>query len=191
MNNDKEIWHNIQGYEGLYQISCYGRVKSLKREQTIVSHNQYGEFSFVKKIPERILKLETAKTGYIFVELKKNNKRKHFYIHRLVAESFLPNPYNYPQINHIDEVKSNNKLENLEWCDASYNMNYGAVRNKIAKTKINGKRSKPIMQIYNDEIIKVWPSMREAERHGFRENRISACCNKKASSYKGYIWKFI
>ena len=116
-----EIWKDIQGYEGLYQVSNYGNVKSLNYRMT-------GK--------ERILKSGKTVNGYLAVDLCKNGKRKHSLIHRLVAQAFLENPNNYPQVNHKDENKQNNHVSNLEFCTSFYNMNYGT-RNEGSKKIIS------------------------------------------------------
>lgn len=113
-----EIWRDIKDYEGLYQVSNLGRVKSLK----------YGK--------EKILKGYKYRGGYLRVDLYKERKVKHFPIHRLVASAFINNPNNLPQVNHKDEDKTNNCAENLEYCDSSYNTNFGTRNERIAeKTK--------------------------------------------------------
>ena len=116
----QEIWMDIKEYEGMYQISNLGRVKSLPRKGSTT---------------ERILKPNKDTKGYNRVILTKNNSTKTFKIHRLVAEYFIPNPDNLPQVNHIDEVKDNNIVTNLEWCDTKYNCNYGH-RNDSMKKRV-------------------------------------------------------
>lgn len=110
----KEEWKEIKGYENKYWISNYGRIKNNKK----------------------IMKPMIATNGYLIACLWKNNKQRKIIIHRLVAKAFLPNPNNYTDINHKDENKQNNKVENLEWCTHLYNMNYGSVKEKISKSKI-------------------------------------------------------
>ena len=117
MKND-EIWKDIEGYDGMYQVSNLGRVKSFKN------------------CKERILSSGTTKKNYKFVILSKNDIRKNFQVHRLVAMTFLPNPDNLPQVNHKDENPSNNNLENLEWCTAKYNSNYGNHCNRISERNL-------------------------------------------------------
>lgn len=124
-----EIWKDIKGYEGLYQVSNKGRVKSLGNNKT-------------RK--EKILSLKPNNKGYIRVTLYKNNIKKHFSVHRLVAEAFIPNPDNLPQVNHIIddfEHRSDNRVENLEWCTAEYNSNYGTHNEKLSKS-LKGKKHK-------------------------------------------------
>ena len=117
-----EIWKNIAGYEGLYEVSSFGRVRSLRFGKT------------------KILKPGKNKKGYLRVSLCKNGKQKTFFVHRLVAQAFLENPQNLPQINHKDENKQNNRLENLEWCSCDYNNNYGT-RNERAGKANRGRTS--------------------------------------------------
>lgn len=165
----KEYWKPVVGYEGLYMVSNWGRVKSM-------NYNHSGK--------ERIMKLHPNDRGYLYVELWKNNKRKTFRVHRLVAEAFLPNPYNLPMINHRDENKSNNNVNNLEWCDCKYNNTYG--------TRIE-RCSKPVVQYTLDgQFVKVWKGAKQAEREGgFSLKGISMCCKGKQKYHKGFIWKYL
>lgn len=110
----KEIWKDIKGYEGLYQVSNLGNVKSLDR--IIISKDKK------RNIRGRILHLSICPDGYFFCHLCKNGKDKNCKVHRLVAETFIKNPDNYPCINHIDGNKLNNKIENLEWSSYSHNV---------------------------------------------------------------------
>ena len=127
-----EEWKSIPGYEGLYEVSSYGRVKSL-------------EISYIRKNgimdqkSEMILSPKNNGTGYFTVCLYKNKIHKYYLIHRLVAEAFLPNPDNLPEVNHKDEDKSNNRVDNLEWCDRKYNLNYkGVLKRRSQRMKENG-----------------------------------------------------
>lgn len=117
----EEIWKDIQGYEGLYQVSNLGRVKSLARLDT------RGQ-----RVSEKILKLGKHRAGYFRVNLYKNGKMKQYLVHRLVALAFIPNPENKEQVNHIDGNKQNNVIENLEWCTHSENIQH-AYRTGLAK----------------------------------------------------------
>lgn len=117
-----EEWKDIPGYEGLYQISSFGRVKSM------------GTSRDGWRFKEKILKLTEEPKGYLKVGLRKNGKLKTVRVHRLVAESFVPNPECFPEVNHKDENKSNNRVENLEWCTAKYNSRYGTKAKRAFKT---------------------------------------------------------
>lgn len=172
--NTTEIWKDIEGYEGFYQVSNYGRVKSLK----------FGK--------EKILKHRRNTFGYLEIVLCSGGKPKSFKIHRLVAKAFIPNPNNLPQINHKDENKENNCEWNLEWCTPSYNINYGKRNERVRQTETNNtNRSKQVCQYTLDkQIIKVWQSINECKRNGFSCGNISQCCNGKRIQYKGYKWEF-
>ena len=120
----KAIWKDIKEYEGLYQINEKGEVKSLPKK---AGRSQRKA---------KILKTYTDKDGYIKVILCKNNKTRFLSVHRLLAEAFIPNPLNLPQINHKDENKKNNDLNNLEWCDCKYNINYGTRTKRAMETRL-------------------------------------------------------
>ena len=169
-----EIWKDIAGYEGLYQVSDKGRVRSLK----------YGK--------ERILKPRNIGQGYLQVILCKNREMKQYYVHRLTAQTFIHNPNNLPQVNHKDEVKTNNSVENLEWCDRKYNNNYGTRNQRIAEKNTNGKRSKPVIQFTKSgEFIKEYKSLMDVQRNlGYSQGNISGCCNGKRKSANGFFWKY-
>ena len=121
----KEIWKDIPGYEGFYQASTEGRVRSVDR---IVK-----KWDGKKLVKGRVLIPATNLHGYLFVELFKDGVGKIKTIHRVVAETFLPNPDSLPQINHKDEDKTNNRVDNLEWCDMAYNIGYGTNRERAAQ----------------------------------------------------------
>ena len=162
---NNEIWKDIFGYEGLYQVSNLGRVRSLK----------FGK--------ERILSIRRSKFGYLLVNLCKNSDMKTFRVHRLVGQSFIPNPNNLPEINHKNEDKTNNRVENLEWCDRKYNINYGTRTVKC---------SKPVLQFTKDgEFVREWKSTMDVQRNlGFDNTSISSCCTGRYKSAYGFIWKY-
>lgn len=139
----QEIWKDIEGYEGFYQVSNKGNVK---RVATVVCRHQPNKRDAYQPIKEKILKHGKRKDGYLVVVLCKEGKCKSMLVHRLVATAFLPNTNNYPIINHKDENKQNNDFRNLEWCTHLYNNTYNdtAKRRQMNKKKhwklINGKR---------------------------------------------------
>lgn len=176
-----EEWRDIKGYEGIYQISNLGNIKSLDR---------YVEYSDRPKVftKEKIRKPVIAKTGYYMVILRKHSQCDARYIHRLVAEAFIPNPNNLPQVNHKDENKLNNNVSNLEWCTEKYNVNYGTCRERSANN-----RSFEVEQYdKNGVFIKKWKSIREAGRKtGINVSNISKVCSGERKTAGKYIWKCV
>lgn len=120
-----EVWKDVPGYEGLYKVSSYGKVMSLKK-------NLFGKYVDC----EKLLTPSEDKDGYLRLSLVKDKKEKKFMVHRLVAMAFIDNPENLPQINHKDEIKTNNSVDNLEWCTEEYNCNYGTRNDRIHKNKL-------------------------------------------------------
>ena len=182
----REVWKDIKGYEGIYQVGNYGKVKSLDR---ISFQNN--------RIKGKILNLHNNKNnknikGYLYVDLYRGTKQK-YYVHRLVADAFLDNIYNYPQINHKDCDTYNNYYENLEWCTSKYNNNYGDHSinlSKARKGKASGKDN------YMASVIclttnKVFDTITEAAKYYNIENlrsHISSFCNGNKKNFK-YIGK--
>ena len=165
-----EHWKSITGYDGLYEVSDLGRVKSLK----------YGK--------ERILTPRATHGGYLKVALCKDGKVEQSNIHRLVAKAFIPNPNNLETVNHKDEVKTNNTVSNLEWMSQKDNINYGT-RNKRASEALS--KQVQMFDKSTGELLATFPSLMEAERvTGIYHGNISQCCNGKYKSAGGYIWKY-
>ena len=160
-----EIWRDIPGYLGLYKISNLGNVRRYGRKQNL-------------RCMER--------NGYFVVHLS-NGNAKWFYVHRLVALAFIPNPDALPQINHKNECKTDNRVENLEWCTAHYNTNYGT-RNK----RIQRNRSFPVVQLdVNGKIVNVFYGISEAQRiTGIDRPNICKCLKGKTKTAGGYKWKY-
>lgn len=181
-----EIWRDIKDYEGLYQVSNFGRVRNSRTG--------------------RLLKQHSNNKGYLQVRLYKNSIIKTFLVHRLVAMAFPDlvdwteeakgKPFEELQVNHKDEFdKANNRIDNLEWCTNDYNTHYGTYYERISNSLTNNtKKSKPVLQYTLDgRFIAEYPSAREAERQtGIFQNGISRCClgYKKYSHSGGYIWKY-
>ena len=174
-----EIWKDIKGYEGLYQVSNMGRIKSLNYRNT-------GE--------EGILRHSLDSYGYLKVTLHKNGKQKYFRIHRLVAETFIPNVNNLPEVNHIDENKENNHVENLEWCDRKYNNNYGS-RNERASVSMKGKKHKLKKQILCIETGEIFDTSQDVINIMFNgkgsQSNIRNHLNGQRKSAYGYHFKYI
>lgn len=172
----KEKWKDIKGYEGLYQISSLGRVKSLARS----TKNQYCKSNY-------IMKSEVQKSGYKKIGLYKNRKQTYFSIHRLVAEAFIPNPNNYPCVNHKDENKNNNNVINLEWCTYEYNNCYGTRLLRLS----NSRKKKVAQYDKKNNLLKIWESEEEAIKTLGISNHIYDVCNNLRKTCGGYKWKFL
>ena len=187
----QEVWKDIEGYEGLYQISNLGRVKSLER-------NKKHSYNGIAHLKEKILKPLNI-NNYQRVILRKENNPKNKFIHRLVAEAFISNPNNYPYINHKDENPKNNIVSNLEWCTHKYNMNYGTINQRRSKTEKITKKDKVYCYEKNckrvlqydleGNFIKEWESITKAKKtlHLFK---ITEVCQKKRNKCGNYIWKY-
>lgn len=173
-----ERWKPIAGYEGIYEISSLGRVKSLPKNFT--RNSRIVNFS------ERLLTPSNSR-GYRTIVLTKNGIHKTYAIHRLVALAFIPNPNKYPQVNHKDEDKSNNNVENLEWCTSLYNQNYGTCQLRKSKSK-----GVPVIQYSKDGFfINEYPSLKvAAATNGFQSSPIQNCCCGRSKSSYGFIWKY-
>lgn len=174
----EEIWKDIDGYEGLYQVSNLGRVRTLARY----------------RVKARIRKPVPDKNGYMTVRLTHKKVGKTHKIHRLVAEMFIENPDGCKEVNHKNEKKYDNRVENLEWCDKTYNVNYGTANSRRKEHSTNClTTSKKVAQIsLSGDVIAIYPSLSEAHRKtGFSIACLSMCCNGKTKKSYGYNWKYV
>ena len=189
----EEIWKDIVGYEGLYQVSTLGRIKSLSRRVWNSGMNCY------RNQYERFLTLIPDKKGYLRVNLSKEGRLKQLLVHRIVIIAFLENPNNLPQVNHINEITSDNRINNLEWCTNLHNCNFGNHNSKVSTFQ-----SEPITQYtLSGEFVRNWGSSREVERVlGYSNVNILRCCNGgfysnsrgkfvKVNTAYGFKWKKI
>lgn len=178
-----EIWKDIEGYEGLYQISNFGRVKSLSR----LNHCGH-KGSKPLRINEYIRKPQITPKGYLNIKLSKDGVSTSYQIHRLVGQAFIPNPNNLPQINHIDEVKTNNIVNNLEWCTNLQNARHGDV---IERRGNSIKR--PILEfnMIGEFVGKHDSSTNVAVARGHGTNGIYRCCNGYQKTAYGSIWRYV
>ena len=172
----EEVWKDIEGYGGLYQVSNLGNVRSTNWRRLGVVKNIY---------------LKPHNRGYLQVELTNGEKKKTYLVHQLVAKAFLLNPDNLSCVNHIDENKQNNNICNLEWCDQSYNTRYSISKHPNKKRR-NSLSSKKILQISKDgHIEREWTCSREIELVAGMSNwSISQCCRGKRKTAYGYIWRY-
>ena len=192
----KEIWKDIEGYEGLYQVSNLGRVKSLERK--IRKRNGY------RTIKELIKKPTLGKNGYLKICLCKNCRVKFYSLHRIVAETFIPNPENKPQVDHINTNKTDNRVENLRWCTNKENDNNPLSRlhrserqlgEKNCRWGMRGKKcifSKPIIQLsLKGEYIRTWDCARDVYRElGICYRTISSVLKGRGHTAGGFKWKY-
>ena len=174
-----EIWKDIPNYEG-YQVSNLGRVKSLKRFRK-------GKNGSLVPVKEKILKPQMPNSGYYRVTLCEQSTIKFYYVHRLVYEAFNGQIPENMQVNHINEVKTDNRLENLNLMTPKENINYGTGIERCTK-----KRSKAVLQFdLNDKFVKEYLSTKQVEREtGFAQQYISACCKGKYKTAYNYKWKY-
>lgn len=177
----EEVWRPVKGYESLYEVSNLGRVRSLYWKEP------------------RLMTITLDKDGYATVSLRNRENGRHCFhgkVHRMVAEAFIPNPQGYREINHKDEEKANNLVDNLEWCDCKYNINYGTRTQKVMAKLRNGPRSKAVIATLPDGTEEWYPSIREASRqlvspkdHGAR---IAGVVNRRygCNTAYGRKWRY-
>lgn len=180
-----EEWKDIDGYIGLYQVSNMGRVRSLDRYARVCGNGK-------RLVKGRIMKPAICTNGYYEVGLSNGSRCiSPRLIHRLVAQAFIPNPDNLPEVNHKDEDIKNNSVENLEWCSSKYNANYGT-RNERCRDS-NRKYFKPVYQIDKDcgMIIRWWECIKDAARClNIHDEQISRVCKGKNITAGGYKWVY-
>lgn len=162
-----EEWKDVVGYEGLYKVSNYGNLFSCRRGI--------------------VMKQTTTKKGYLSCGLCVGGKQKIHAVHRVVASAFLPNPYNLPQVNHKDECKTNNRVENLEWCTDEYNRHYGTTVEKAAK----GHYKKVDQYALDGKLIRTWDGISvAADTLGVSRTHITDCCKGGLNKTGGFMWKY-
>lgn len=175
-----EIWCKVPWCEE-YEVSSMGKVRACRRVQI----RKNGVPITVR---QKIRKQWINNMGYPCVDFWINNHRKHALVHRLVAQAFLPNPDNLPEVNHKDENPLNSSVHNLEWCDSKYNNNYGSHTARMQKTK-----GKPVQAINPDtgEVVAEFPSAAEAGRNGYISTCVTNCCHNKQHTHRGLIWQYV
>lgn len=181
-SRDKEIWKPIEGYEGHYEVSNLGRVKSVERRARFVSKN--GK-ECTRRVRERVMEgTAHCVDGRISVMLSTGPKQKRINVHRLVAMAFCENPNGYTELNHIDENPRNNRADNLEWCTRDYNMHYGTIQERVYD-----KMKRPIraVSIKGDEVR--FNSISAAQRLKFEKTSILKAI-RTGMMYKGFYWEY-
>ena len=181
-----EIWKDVENYEGLYQVSNLGRVRSLERDVFFPNGT-------IHHLKEKMLAPNLDRYGYQYVQLYKNGKSKGMFVHRLVAMAFIPNLENKSQINHKNEVKTDNVVENLEWCTSVYNINYGtrttrAVQNRRSYKLGNNPSAKAV---FCEELNKTFDCAKRAEQElGIWGTSIIKVCKGKRKTAGGFHWRY-
>jgi hypothetical protein len=184
-------WKDIPGYQGLYQVSNNGEVKSLKKEVKTKSNS-------LRTVSERILKTAVNQHGYVVINLYKEGVSKNWRVHRLVALVFCSNPNDLNVVNHIDGNKLNNHYSNLEWCTHSDNVKHAyslglmsATRNRLGfKGKLH-KDSKPVIQsTLCNKFVKEHESINMTKEDGYTPQNVHKCCIGKLKTHQGYKWAF-
>ena len=182
-----ETWKDVVGFEGRYEVSDKGRVRSIERKDSIG-----------RKCGGRMLKPGYDKDGYLRVNIYKNGKQKTRFIHRLVAGAFVPNPNGYSEINHRDENKVNNYANNLEWCTREYNVNHGTLIERSAQAQSKKVRA---VNVKTGEVL-TFNSTREAGRKGYHQSSVVKACKGvyktvtgklvggDGRTYRGYKWEY-
>lgn len=166
----EEVWADIEGYENLYAISSKGRCWSYKTN--------------------KFLKETINNDGYLRFSLFKNGKHQRYLAHRLVAKSFVANPNQYPEINHINENVKDNYVENLEWCTHKQNINYGSRNKKVSMALKNNQNS--AKRVQNIDTLNIYDSLTKAEKEtGISKAQICLCCKFKAKTAGGYHWRYV
>lgn len=189
-----ELWKDIQGYEGLYQVSNLGRVRSVDHTTTF----ERGGIKMSATRKGRILTPITRRHGYLSVMLygkggHSTRNFKQFSVHRLVADAFVENPNGYDEVNHLDECKDNNRADNLEWCNRKYNVNYGTCQQRRAErtTNLPSTSKRVVQRTLSGNFVAEWPSMAEIQRQtGYSKGFICICCQQKCKSAYGYSWSY-
>jgi hypothetical protein len=193
ISQEGEIWKSVVGYEDSYMVSNYGRVISIKTECLNVRNGK----TFIRHFKPYICKIqfEGGNTDYGLISLTSQGKRKTYSIHRIVATAFIPNPNNYPCVDHIDDNPKNNKADNLQWC--SYHINNSKehrITSDFAARKGKSKPSyikKPIVAIQDGIVVKTYPSMWEATLDGYSSNCMLKVIRGQQKEHKGLKWMYL
>ena len=177
---EQEVWKPVVGYEGYYEVSNLGRVRSVDRTVRCCGLG-------LRTLKSKMRPAQKRTNGYLYVSLCKDGKHDMRSIHRLVAEAFIPNPDNLPCVNHKDETRTNNNVGNLEWCTAAYNSAYGT-----ARLRASDKRAKPVaIIVYDQEIARFRCALDAEHLTGINHCDISSCAHGKIKTAGGYQWKFV
>ena len=169
-------WKSVKDYEGLYEVSNYGEVKSLERLD-----------SRGRKVKEKLLSPGKTENGYLYVNLYKNGIKKPVRINRLVYSTFVGDIPDRLEVNHLDENKENNRVDNLNLMTSKENKNWATANARRAAAL---SKAVEAVDMVSGRVVYIFPSTREAQRQGFNSGHVSACCNGKLKSHGGFIWRY-
>lgn len=190
-----ETWKDVKGYEGIYQVSNLGNIRSLERITIFESENQHKKYKANRHIKCKMKKPTVNKCGYYQTVLYKNGKKRNVLVHRLVAEAFLPNLNNKPTINHIDGNKLNNKLDNLEWAtypEQLIHVNSVLGKKSIISKQCREKRAEQLRKKVKRSDGKIYNSIREASKDSnVHSGNIVRCCKGILNKTGGYSWEYV
>lgn len=185
-----EVWKDIEGYEGIYQASNTGKIRSLDRMKKTTGVNQVGSYPVEYIIKGKVLTGGKDKNGYIIgVFRTSDGTRSTKKFHRLIAQTFIPNPLNLPQVNHINGIKDDNRVENLEWTTAKGNILHAV--NAGLRPNQGGKKKVARLNPNTLEVLETFESATQAGKKGYGRCKVGECCRGQIDMYKGYRWKFI
>ena len=172
----REVWKDVVGYEGLYQVSNFGNVMSLN----------YRNYGYPKQLTPKC-----NSKGRLWVLLYGHGLKKHFLVHRLVATAFVPNPDNLPEINHKDENPKNNHEDNLEWCTRAYNVKYFFDRHHSCHRSGKQKSFAIVQETTDGEFVRLWDNSKQIKDVlGWSDWSISECCRGNRKTAYGFIWRY-
>ena len=184
---DGEEWRDVVGWEDFYMVSSLGRIVSLGRFVKF--------YAYTKMIDPCLMQQHRGRNGYFSVTLKKNGEKKCISVHRLVAISFIPNPNDYPCIDHINDNKTDNRACNLQWCTHKFNNSKEHHRHAESlsqRGKILSSIRKQIVQLStNGGFIQIFPSMTDADLNGFQHSAIHRVIHNKLRTHKGFKWMYL
>ena len=186
-----EEWRDVVGYEGIYMVSSLGRIASMERKVQCGNIPKIIPF----KIKSTRIRHTTPNYSRESVSLSCNGNDKNFFVHRLVAEAFIPNPNNYPDIDHINGSPLCNSVSNLRWCNEKMNQNNPITKQRLSDAMkgrpCSNGLSKQVCQLSNGNIIHIFNSSCETEKYGFYPSSVRACCRGKIKSHKGYKFMWL
>lgn len=184
---EREEWRDVVGYEGRYIVSSLGRIVALAHDH--ITH-PYGKEHILHRDAHLLTPTPFKSTKYFYIMFRKEGVRHKCSVHRLVAQAFIPNPHNLPQVDHIDGNRQNNNINNLRWCDAVGNM-----ANPITQKRVEEGRDSikfyyriPVVQLEGNRKIAVYPSCYETRKYGYNPSSVNRCVNGTRLTYLGYRW---